>query len=103
MRSKAPFYLRQWRKHRGYTLERLSEMAGMSVGNLSDLERGKHGFNQAHLEHFAELLRCRPQDLIMRDPTAPQPIWSIWDDVPETQRGQALEVLKAFTKTGTNG
>ena len=60
---------------------------------------------QETLEALADALMCEPADLIMRDPTSPDPIWSVWDRVPSTKRNDALRVLAAFAedsaKTGT--
>jgi hypothetical protein len=33
-------YFREWRKYRGHTLEVAAELSGMSVGNISAMERG---------------------------------------------------------------
>lgn len=105
MTDRPPQFFRQWRQHRGYSLERVAEIAGFgSPGYLSDLEKGKRRYNQDILEALAIALQCSPADLLMRDPTAPDPFTSIWDQVPETSRPQALEVLKTFApKTGTGG
>lgn len=103
MNDKPRFFLRQWRKHRGYTLERLAEEIGMSVGYLSDLERGKQRYNQDHLETFATVLRCEPADLLIRDPIDPQGIWSIWDTLQPTQRRQVVEIARTIKGTGTDG
>lgn len=103
MAKKAPFYLRQWRKHRGYTLERLAEMVGTSAGVISDLEKGNRRFNQDHLEMFAEALNCAPADLLMRDPSQPEGMWSIWNQLGPTERVQAEKVIRALKGTGTDG
>ena len=62
-------------------------------------------YSQDTLEALAEALMCEPADLLMRDPTSPDPIWSVWDRVPATKRNDALRVLAAFAegpkKTGT--
>jgi len=96
------WFLKEWRKHRGYTQERLAEMVQMSVGYLSDLEKGKRRFNQDHLEVLAEALRCEPADLIIRDPTDPDGIWSIWDTLSTPERRQVVEIAKALKRTGTD-
>ena len=100
-----PFYLRQWRTHRGLTQQRLADRVGLSKPFISELERQVKGYSQETLEALAEALMCEPADLIMRDPTSPEPIWSVWDKVPQTKRDQALRVLSAFAedtkKTGT--
>lgn len=94
------FYLREWRTHRGLTQERLAERVGITKQHVSDLERARRQYNQGLLEAFAEALACEPADLLMRDPTAPQAIWSIWDQIPPTERDQALKVLNSFIPDG---
>lgn len=104
--SSPRWYLRQWRKHRGYTQERLAEMIGTSKGYLSDLERGVRRWNQDILEQLAEALRCSPADLIRIDPSqADETIWTIYDTLTPVQRTQAVAVLKAIRgdSTGTEG
>jgi len=100
-----PFYLKQWRQHRGLTQQRLADRVNLSKPFISEMERGKKGYSQETLEALAEALMCEPADLIMRDPTSPDPIWSVWDKVPATKRNDALRVLAAFAedsaKTGT--
>lgn len=101
--AKAPFYLKQWRKHRGYTQERLAEMLDMSPGYLADLENSKRRYNQDILEALAEALTCSPADLLMRDPSRDQGIWSIWDELKPVERQQAEKIIKAIKGTGTDG
>lgn len=98
-----PHFIRAWRKHRHLTLEQLAERMGMDKGNLSKIERGKRRYDELFLETAAEALRCSPADLIVRDPTDPEGIWSIWETLSVQQRPQAVEILKAIKKTGTNG
>ena len=100
-------FLREWRKHKGLSLERVSEWLelekGMtlSVSQLSRIERGEQPYNQDLLEALADIYGAkREADLIIRDPTDPQGIWSIWDQIPETQRPQAMAVLEALRKAG---
>ena len=61
--------------------------------------------SQETLEALADALGCEPADLLMRDPSSADPIWSVWDRVPATKRNDALRVLAAFAedsaKTGT--
>jgi transcriptional regulator with XRE-family HTH domain len=64
-------YIREWRKFRGLTMERLSEMTGLSKPVLSRIERGDQRYNQQVVEELAAALACTPGDLIMRDPTTP--------------------------------
>jgi transcriptional regulator with XRE-family HTH domain len=115
-------FLRQWRKHRGLSMEAALEAAGalvedrvmaegeegslkkigLSQPNLSRIETGKTPYNQALLEILAEVYQTDVPSLIMRDPSDPEGIWSIYDQIPTTQRPTALKVLSGF-KTGTDG
>lgn len=101
--GKSKWFLKQWRKHRGYTQERLAEMTNMSIGYLSDLEKGKRRYNQDHLEALATALQCEPFDLIMRDPSDPDGIWSVWDQLRPVERSQVVEIAKTLKRTGTEG
>jgi transcriptional regulator with XRE-family HTH domain len=96
-----PHYIREWRKHRHLTIDQLAERIGITKSYVSKIENGKRRYDQLFLEAAAEVLNCSPADLIIRDPTAPQPIWSIWDQVPEARRDVAIDMLKGLAKTGT--
>jgi len=37
-----------------------------------------------------------PASILMRDPSSPDFIWSIWEAIPESSKEQALAVLKTF-------
>lgn len=96
--TRRPTFIRHWRKFRNLTLERLAERVGMSVGNLSLIERGKYGYNQDTLEALAFALQCEPSDLIVRNPLDPEAPWSIWDTLKPEQRRRAIRVLKALAE-----
>ena len=113
-------YLRAWRKAAGLTLEqtaerveRLSESRAnasastraisMTHATLSRVERGKLPYSQGLLELLAEIYQTDRASLIMRDPADPEGLWSIWEQLRPTERVQAIEVMKALTRTGTGG
>lgn len=98
-----PTYVREWRKHRGLSQERLADRVNVTQETISRLENGKHPYSQPLLEALAEALRCEPADLLVRDPSREDYLWSIWDQIPPTQRPQAVKILKTFGKTGTEG
>lgn len=98
MNESRRFYLREWRKHRQLTLERLGERVGMAKGRVSEIERGKRRYNEDMLKAFAYALRCEPWELIGRNPLIePEPVTHIWDRIPEKNRDQALKTLQSFT------
>lgn len=100
MKQRQKIYLRQWRKHRGLTVEQLAERLHMHKGNLSKIERGKLPYSQDLLEAVAEILACEPADIIVRDPTDPEGIWSIWDRVEPVDRDTAKRILAQLGSQG---
>lgn len=97
-KTKRTTYIRQWRKFRKLTLERLAERLEVTAGALSQLERGDTGYTQPMLEALASELQCEPADLITRDPAHEASIMLIWSQIPEMDRARALDVLKALAK-----
>ncbi len=101
--AKQRWFLKEWRKHRGYSQQRLADMLETSKGYISDLENGNRPYNQDFLERLSDALMCTPADLIMRDPSQPDLIYSIWETLSPVERVQAAAVIKAIKGTGTNG
>lgn len=86
-------YLREWRKHRGLNQEQLADRIGVDRTIVSKIENGKLGYHQAFLEAAALALMCDPADLLVRDPSKPEGIWSVWESIPPVQRPQVLAVI----------
>lgn len=102
MANTAPtrWFLKEWRKYRGYTQEKLAEKVGMATGYYSDIEGGKRRYNQDHLEAFAEALNCDISDIFVRDPTKPEAIWTIWQQLDQPAREQVVAIAETFKKAG---
>lgn len=96
--SKRGHFIKEWRKHRELTQEQLAERIGINRAYLSKIESGKRRYDQPFLEAAAVVLRCEPADLIIRDPTDPEGIWSIWDALAGPERRQVVEIAKTFKK-----
>ncbi len=109
-------YLREWRKACGLTLEQAADRVerasearldaassvrpiGMTHATLSRIERGKLPYNQALLELLAQVYRTDRASLIMRDPSDPDGLWTIWEQLKPRERAQAVEVMKALHRT----
>jgi transcriptional regulator with XRE-family HTH domain len=75
-------YVREWRKHRRLTQEKLAESIPFTVGAISQLETGRTSYTQNMLEALAKALGCEPGELLMRDPTASNDFWKVWDSSP---------------------
>lgn len=94
-------FVREWRKYRNLTQEQLAERIPTSVANISRIETGKQDYTQSLLEALAEALSTDAASLIMRDPSRPEAIWSIWDQASPGQKLQIVEVAKALVKTAS--
>jgi transcriptional regulator with XRE-family HTH domain len=64
------WYLKEWRVHKGLTLERMAERLETNKGQVSKLERGEQRMNDSWLAGYAEALGIEPSQLL-RDPEAP--------------------------------
>lgn len=56
--------LRAWRKHRGLTLDRLSEMSGVIKSSLSSAENGKRGLSMEAWRSVADALGVLVDDIL---------------------------------------
>lgn len=109
-------YFRAWRRANGLTLEQAADRIerasearplgapsvrpiGMTHATLSRIERGKLPYNQVLLELLAQVYRTDRASLIMRDPSDPEGLWSIWEQLKPIERAQAVEVMKALHRT----
>lgn len=101
--AKRPHFIRDWRQHRGLTQQKFAERVGVTKSYVSKIESGARRYDQPFLEAAAEVLRCEPADLIMRDPKDPEGIWSIWDQLKPVERSQVVEIAKTIKRTGTEG
>ena len=90
-------YFREWRKYRGHTLEVAAELSGMSVGNISAMERGAQSYTQDGLEALANAYRCEPGQLLSLDPEQCD-IWSIWEIAGADARRKIVEIARIIVK-----
>jgi transcriptional regulator with XRE-family HTH domain len=98
----ARHFLRSWRKERGKTLEQVAEYLHMSHSQLSRIERFEQPYNQELLEALAELYMCDVVDLLIRDPSDPEGMWTIWQRAKPGERRRIAAVAETLLKdTGT--
>jgi transcriptional regulator with XRE-family HTH domain len=93
-----PTFIREWRKHRGLTLEQMADRLDMTSSHLSMLERGQRGYTQETLEAVAEALQTDAASLLMRNPSDPDTIWSLWDRAKPGEKRQIRDVAEALVK-----
>lgn len=94
------WFLKEWRKRRGYSQERLAEMIDTSKSYISELESGKRRYNQELIERLADALSCSPADLLAIDPEIA--LWSILTTLSDKQRRQLAAIAEAIKETGEN-
>jgi transcriptional regulator with XRE-family HTH domain len=86
------------------TLEQLASRVGEATGegfthaSLSRIERGLQPYSQAVLEALADALQTDPASLLIRDPSDPEGIWSIWDQAKPGQREMIVEMAHTVIK-----
>jgi len=100
-KHRRPTFIRAWREFRGLTQEQLADRLSTTKANISRIENLRQGYTQDFLEACADALRTDPASLIMRDPSEPAGIWSIWEHAKPGQRRQITEIARTLTKTGT--
>lgn len=97
-------YIREWRKHRGLSMDRLVDrvreyLEGFSKSTLSRVENAKQGYTQPMLEAIALALNTEPQNLLMRTPDSE--IWSLIDNLeslPPDDRQRVAAIVETFRK-----
>lgn len=97
-------FIREWRKHRGLTLERLADRIGVTAGAIGQLERGEVGYTQPMLEALAEALQTIPGALVSwppgRDPGMADILRRATPEQAATIRTMAEALVR---RTGTDG
>lgn len=91
-------FLAAWRNNRGLSQERLADLAGLTQGMVSQLERGASNYTGETLEILAETLRCTTRDLMFRPPEMAEGLAEVLEDIPEEQIPHAIEILRTFRR-----
>lgn len=78
----------------------MAERIGMNQGHLSRIEKGDRPYDQEFLERASDVLNCTPADLLMRDPSKPESIFTIWEQLEPAAQSQIVEIAKTFKKAG---
>jgi transcriptional regulator with XRE-family HTH domain len=61
-------FVREWRKFRGLTQEKLAEKLDTTKANISRIENLHQGYTQDFLEACAEVLKVEPAALLTQNP-----------------------------------
>lgn len=104
--EKKPHYIREWRKHRHLTQERLAERVGQTQGWVSQLERQEIGYTQGTLEALAYALSCEPSDLLAVNPFMAGEVVDLVGllrRATPAQQHTVYELAKTYLQVGNGG
>lgn len=91
--------LKEKRKSTGATQEMIAEYLGVSVGYISQLERGKKKINLDTLSKYAAFLRCDITDIISnvspeQKQYLDQEMATMYNQLEAKQKRMVIEVIK---------
>jgi transcriptional regulator with XRE-family HTH domain len=67
-------FVRDWRKFRGLTQERLAEQLNTTKANISRIENLRQGYTQDFLDACADVLKVEPAALLTQNPFESGPV-----------------------------
>jgi len=96
-------YFREWREWKGWTQQELADRMDTTAATVSRVEKGDRDWSKGYLEAFSYVVGCpNPTDPVTRPPGAPSSIDDMLRNASPEIRKQAVAVVEAILKTGTN-
>lgn len=92
-------YIRRWREAKGLSQEALADAVGRERSYVSRIENGARKYDQPFLEAAAGVLGCTVVDLLARDPSDPEGLWSVYEELTSSQRIQLVEIGRTIIRT----
>lgn len=89
-------FVREWREYRDLSQDELADRAGITKGNVSQLERALISYRQDTFERIAVALDCSVVDLLTRTPNQAQDLLSLWNKATIAKRKTFEEIAKAI-------
>lgn len=90
-------FIKEWRRYRKLTQEKLATRLDISTSHISQIERGTINYTRETLEAIAYALACEPADLLGRDPNRPDnELRMIIDNLAPDMQPRVLRVVKAL-------
>jgi len=93
-----PFYLREWRKHRGLSQMRLANRIGTTNSYISQLENRRKPYNETLLNALADALDCEPGELLNKNPLVAGEVVDWLDGVPPEKHDQFKRVVREMKR-----
>ena len=91
-----PNYIREWRNHRGLTLDELGEMVGYAKNHISRWERSVRPITLDQLKMVADALDCTVYDLVYCNPEEAIEFFNLWAQLPEDKRAMFTKMVRGL-------
>lgn len=97
-------FVAAWRERKGWTQAQLAEAIGTTGSVVSLLEAGERQLSPKWLRRIAAAFKIPTGYLLEHHPDKlPVDVLEIWANVPEEKQGDAIAMLRALGRTGTDG
>jgi transcriptional regulator with XRE-family HTH domain len=93
-KEKPRHFIKEWRKSKNWTQERLAGLVEMSTSSISQIETGEQGYSQETLERLAHVFGCEPGELLMRNPLDKNAPWSLVDSLKPANKAKVAEYIQ---------
>jgi transcriptional regulator with XRE-family HTH domain len=99
--TRPPHYIREWRKYRELTQERLGERIGRDKSIISKLENDRIDYSGEHLELIGAALGCEPRDLLDLPPNRTEAeVIDLLRRLHGEKKKAAIAMLKGLLEAG---
>lgn len=97
-KEKPRHFIKEWRKSKNWTQERLAGLVEMSTSSISQIETGEQGYSQETLERLAHVFNCNPGELLMRNPLDKKAPWSLADSLKPANKAKVEEYIQLLAE-----
>lgn len=92
------FYLAEWIKSSGLTLEEVADRAGLSKTHVAQLRQGKRRWNEGVVIALASALGLKNALDLFRDPSNFDDVEALFDRIPPGMRPTARQILRGLAE-----
>lgn len=94
-----PIFIREWRLHRGLTLQDVADKTGITHATIGRVERGKIAYTRDTIEAIADAMNCLPGQLLSYPPNGAPSGEQVASLVLEAMHGLLHDIDKLFPKS----
>jgi transcriptional regulator with XRE-family HTH domain len=93
-RKRIAHFIRAWRKRRKLTQEEVAGHMGIAASTFGRVERNLVPYDQDFLELAADVLRCKPWDLLSHDPAKEGDIIDLLASLDDAERKEVEQYIR---------